>query len=90
MSQLFAYETLPSLMTVVGASSVVVALFSDRICDKDDSNCNTILSNGRMIGIILVIGGILLGLLAVLGVLSFGSGYGFGGFGGGYGGYGGW
>lgn len=92
ISELFAYETIPSLMTVVGGASIVLGLLNNRICGQDDQNCNTILSNGKTIGIVLAIGGILLGLLAVLGVMSFGPGYGFGMFGGGggYGGYGGY
>lgn len=89
ITQLFAYETLPSLLTVTGGIAIVVGLLSDRICKSDDSNCNSMLGNVKIAGIVSAVGGILLGLLAMLGVLSFGGGYGFGGMGGGYGGYGG-
>lgn len=87
---MFAYETIPSLLTVMGASSIVAGLLRSNVCAADGENCNNILSNAKTAGIVLVVGGILLGLLALLGVISFGPGYGFGGFGGGYGGYGGY
>lgn len=86
ITSLFAYETLPSLLTVMGASSIIAGLMSPQICGKNE-NCNNTLSNTKTAGIVMVVGGILLGLLAMLGVLSFGPGYGFGGYGGGYGGW---
>lgn len=91
ITSLFAYETLPSLLTVTGAVSIVVALMNDRICDAGDAGCTKTLENVKVAGMISSAAGVLLGLLAMLGVLSFGGGYGFGGMfgGGGYGGYGG-
>jgi predicted benzoate:H+ symporter BenE len=88
ITQLFAYETLPSLLTVVGASSIVIGLMTNTICNADDTNCQSNVNNVKVAGIISAVAGLVLGLLAMLGVLSFGSGYGFGGYGGGYGGYG--
>lgn len=89
ITQLFAYETLPSLLTVTGTIAIVVGLMSDRICNED-TNCQSNLNNVKVAGIISAVAGIVLGLLALLGVMSFGPGYGFGGMGGGYGGYGGY
>jgi hypothetical protein len=90
ITQLFAYETLPSLLTVSGTIAIVVGLMSDRICSTDDTNCQSNLNNVKVAGIISAVAGLVLGLLALLGVMSFGPGYGFGGYGGGYGGYGGY
>lgn len=90
ITSLFAYETLPSLLTVTGAVAIVVGLMNDRICGSDNPGCQSTLGNVKIAGFVSAIGGIVLGLLAMLGVMSFGGGYGFGGmFGGGYGGYGG-
>jgi len=91
ITSLLAYETLPSLLTVTGAISIVVSLMKDRVCDVGDAGCSKNIDNVRVAGIISSSAGVLMGILAMLGVMSFGGGYGFGGmfggYGGGYGGY---
>lgn len=86
LSSLFAYETMPSLLLVVGIGSLVTGLFSDQICAATDDGCKSNLSNVKNVGIASMVSAAVLGLLAFLGVISFGGGYGFGGMGGGYGG----
>lgn len=72
ITSLLAYETLPSLLTVTGAISIVVSLMKDRVCDVGDAGCSKNIDNVRVAGIISSSAGVLMGILAMLGVMSFG------------------
>jgi hypothetical protein len=90
MMQLFALESIPSLLMVIGLVLVVLSVMKDSVCDEG-TECNSWLQKAQTPGIVSLVTAVLLGLLAFLGLIEMGPGYGFGSmFGSGYGGYGGY